>query len=613
MQARDDDMTGFDRRTLLKTGFKTGVSAMGLSLVPGAAMAADAPTLPALFDVMFQEGLEQRPEGATQLGLDKGRNAALRARLSDQGDTGRAASRALTQRQIKQLEAVDRAALSSTDKINYDTVLYTRRSAASLQRFEFGGGTSPYAISQQDGAYQSVPDFLDTKHPVETATDADAYLARLSAFAGQLDANTDRMRHDVALGVVPPDFLLDKTLMQMVALRVPAADARVVTSLKQRAAIKGLNPKYSSDAEWIYTALILPALDRQIAAVRAVRQKATQDAGLWKFKQGGDFYRAALAATTTTQMTPAEVHQFGLDEAKRLGDRIDKIMVGLGMTKGTLGARLAALYKQPGQVFPNTDKGKAAAIAYCNERLAAIRPLLPRAFKRMPPYTFEVRRVPKETEAGAASAFAQPPAIDGSRPGLVYFNLQDSAEWPKFLLDTVIYHEGLPGHQFEGGLSLSNTSLPLIRKTGGFSGYGEGWALYAEQVADELGIYEGNPFGQIGYLKMALFRAHRCIIDTGMHEYKWPRERAIALFVDGQGEAPGFAEREIDRYCASPGQACSYKIGHSVFNKLRTKAQTTLGAKYDIKDFHEAVLGCGRVPLEILERVGNEWIAGAAG
>ena len=606
-------MTGFDRRTLLKTGLKTGVSAMGLSLVPGAAMAADAPALPALFDVMFQEGLEQRPEGATQLGLDKGRNSALRARLSDQGDTGRAASRALTQRQIKQLEAVDRAALSSTDKINYDTVLYTRRSAASLQRFEFGGGTSPYAISQQDGAYQSVPDFLDTKHPVETATDADAYLARLSAFAGQLDANTDRMRHDVALGVVPPDFLLDKTLMQMVALRMPAADARVITSLKQRAAIKGLNPKYSSDAEWIYTALILPALDRQIAAVRAVRQKATHDAGLWKFKQGGDFYRAALAATTTTQMTPAEVHQFGLDEAKRLGDRIDKIMVGLGMTKGTLGARLAALYKQPGQVFPNTDKGKAAAIAYCNERLAAIRPLLPRAFKRMPPYTFEVRRVPKETEAGAASAFAQPPAIDGSRPGLVYFNLQDSAEWPKFLLDTVIYHEGLPGHQFEGGLSLSNTGLPLIRKTGGFSGYGEGWALYAEQVADELGIYEGNPFGQIGYLKMALFRAHRCIIDTGMHEYKWSRERAIALFVDGQGEAPGFAEREIDRYCASPGQACSYKIGHSVFNKLRTKAQTMLGAKYDIKDFHEAVLGCGRVPLEILERVGNEWIAGAAG
>ena len=606
-------MTGFDRRTLLKTGLKTGVSAMALSLVPGAATAADAPTLPALFDVMFQEGLEQRPEGATQLGLDKGRNAALRARLSDQGDTGRAASRALTQRQIKQLEGVDRAALSSTDKINYDTVLYTRRSAASLQRFEFGGGTSPYAISQQDGAYQSVPDFLDTKHPVETATDAEAYLARLSAFAGQLDANTDRMRHDVALGVVPPDFLLDKTLMQMVALRVPAADARVVTSLKQRAAIKGLNPKYSSDAEWIYTAQILPALDRQIAAVRAVRQKATQDAGLWKFKQGGDFYRAALAATTTTQMTPAEVHQFGLDEAKRLGDRINNIMVGLGMTKGTLGARLAALYKQPGQVFPNTDKGKAAAIAYCNERLAAIRPLLPRAFKRMPPYTFEVRRVPKETEAGAASAFAQPPAIDGSRPGLVYFNLQDSAEWPKFLLDTVIYHEGLPGHQFEGGLSLSNTGLPLIRKTGGFSGYGEGWALYAEQVADELGIYEGNPFGQIGYLKMALFRAHRCIIDTGMHEYKWSRERAIALFVDGQGEAPGFAEREIDRYCASPGQACSYKIGHSVFNKLRTKAQTTLGAKYDIKDFHEAVLGCGRVPLEILERVGNEWIAGAAG
>lgn len=603
-------MDMIDRRTVLMSG----VAAGGIALMPGMAVAAP-PELDALFDAMFKEQLALNPEGATQLGLDKGASAAARAKLNDQGDRGRAAVRAMTQDQLRRLRAIDAKRLSGADRINYETVLYTRESSARVQAFDFGAsayGPSPYVISQQSGAYQSTPNFLDTKHPIENAADADAYLSRLTAFATQLDDNTARMKHDVALGVVPPDFLLDKTLTQMTAQRVPAGEALVVTSIAKRAKAKGLSDSYAADAAKIYSDRVLPAIDRQIAATRAVRAKATHDAGVWKFKQGDAFYAVALANTTTTRMSPEEVHKFGLDQAKMISDRMNDLMVKAGMSKGTIGKRLAAIYKLPGQVFPNTDEGKVAAIAYCNDRLAAIRSQLPRVFKRIPPYKFEVRRVPKTIEAGAASAFSQAPAIDGSRPGLVYFNLQDSGEWPKFMLDTVIYHEGLPGHQFEGGLALSNTNLPLIRKTGGFSGYGEGWALYAEQVADELGMYEGDPLGQIGYLKEALFRAHRCIIDTGLHHYKWSREKAMALFIDGQGEAPGFAEREIDRYCGSPGQACSYKIGHSVFNKIRDKAQATLGAKYDIKDFHEAVLGSGRVPLEILEQVGDEWIAGRA-
>ncbi len=597
-----------NRRMMLASGVAAGAVAM----LPCGAWAT-TPSLDALFDRLFTDGLQQRPQSATQLGLDKGANAALRYRLDDQGPAGRAAAKARNTAELKELEAVDRTALSAADRINLDTVIYTRKSAAATQTFDFGGsayGPTPYVISQQSGVYQSTPDFLDTKHPIGNAADADAYLARLAAFADQLDGNTDRFRHDVALGVVPPDFLLDKTLTQMAALRVPADQAKLVSSLADRARAKGLSDHYASDAARLYTEKVLPALDRQIAAVKAVRPTATHDAGVWKLKQGDAFYRVALAANTTTRLSPEEVHQFGIDQAKMLIDRMDGVMKKAGMSGGTVAERLAAIYKLPGQIFPNTDEGKAAAIAYCNDRLAAIRGKLPQVFKRMPPYQFEVRRVPKETEAGAASAFSQSPAIDGSRPGLVYFNLQDSAEWPKFMLATVVYHEGLPGHQFEGGLALSNTGLPLIRKTSGFSGYGEGWALYAEQVADELGMYDGDPLGQIGYLKEALFRAHRCIIDTGMHHFKWSREKAIALFVDGQGEAPGFAEREIDRYCANPGQACSYKLGHASFVKLRDKAQATLGAKYDIKDFHEAVLGCGRVPLEILEQVGNDWIAG---
>jgi len=288
--------------------------------------------------------------------------------------------------------------------------------------------------------------------------------------------------------------------------------------------------------------------------------------------------------------------------------RLDGLLKARGLTQGTVGERIAGLTKDPAQLFPNGDAGKAAAIAYCNDRLAAIRPRLPTRFKRLPPYTFEVRSVPTALEAGAASAFSQGPAIDGSRPGLVYFNLHDTAEWPRWTLPTTVFHEGLPGHQLEGGLALSNKSLPLIRKTLGFSGYAEGWALYAEQLADEMGMYDDDPLGRIGYLKFQLFRAGRCVVDTGIHHLGWSREQAIAYFVALDGDAPGFAAREVERYCATPGQACSYKLGHNTWTRARARAEGALGTRYDIKDFHEAGLACGRVPLEVLDGVVDGWI-----
>ncbi len=600
-----------NRRSLLLATTAAGATTALPALAQGTPHAA----LDKLFDDLFLEGLRQRPEGATQLGLDKGANADLRSRLTDQTPAGAAAARALTQDQIKRLRAVDTSKLDATDRLNLATVLYTRESAAAVQAFDFGGtgsGPSPYVVSQLTGAYQSVPDFLDTKHPVAVASDADAYLARLQAFADQLDAETDRMAHDAGLGVVPPDFLLDVALTQMEKTRVPADQALVVTSLARRAAAKGLGEGYGRDAAKIYNERVAPALDRQIAEARKLRAKATHDAGVWKFRQGDAFYEVALHNTTTTRLSPEEVHRIGLEQAREISARLDGLLKAQGMSKGTVGQRMAALYKDPKQLFPNTDAGKAEAIAYCNDRLAAIRPRLSTAFKRQPPYQFEVRRVPPQTEAGAASAFSQAPAIDGSRPGLVYFNLHDSAEWPKFCLATTVFHEGLPGHQMEGGLALSNTGLPLIRKTTGFSGYGEGWALYAEQLADEIGMYDDDPLGRLGYLKFQLFRANRCVVDTGIHHLKWSREKAIAHFVDQDGEAPGFATREVERYCATPGQACSYKLGHTVFTQVRAKAKAQLGAKFDLKDFHEAVLGCGRVPLDILQQVGDAWIASKA-
>jgi uncharacterized protein (DUF885 family) len=603
-----------DRRELLASASAAGA----VLALPRAVRADDSPLTPVL-DQFAQEWLRTRPETATQLGLDKGANADLKSKLSDQSDAGRAAERRLTESQLARLRAVARASLSQPDQASYDTVLYWLESVAALQRFDFGGTAggnvqaSPYIVSQLTGAYQSVPDFLDTKHTIEIAADAEAYLARLAAFAVQLDDNTERMRHDASVGVTPPDFILDLTLDQLGKTRTPTPDGNLlVASLASRAAAKGLGDRYASDAAKLYDERIGPALDRQIAEAKQLRAKALHNAGLSRLPEGPAFYRAVLHATTTTRYTPEEVHQLGLDQARELSSRVDALLKAQGLTRGTVGERLKALYADRAQLYPNTDAGKVEAIAYCNARLVQIRPLLHNAFHRLPPYQFEVRRVPPRIEAGAGSAYSQRPAIDGSRPGLVYINLRDTAEWPRFSLATVIYHEGLPGHQLEGGLALSNPHLSLMRKSISFPAYAEGWALYAEQLADELGAYDADPLSRIGYLKFQLFRANRCVVDTGIHAMRWTREQAIAHFVDQEGEAPGFAAREVERYCANPGQACSYKIGHTVILGQREKAKASLGPKFDIKDFHDAVLANGPLPLEVLERTTGNWLAARA-
>jgi uncharacterized protein (DUF885 family) len=605
------------RRTLLSSA-AAATSFAALDVMPRAlAQPAPGPAdesarLHGLFDTFFQENLHENPESATLLGLDKGENAGLKSSLHDASRPGIARSKALNAKQLSRLKAIDATKLAGMDRVDYDTLVYVGESRARVNAFDYGGsgyGPSPYVVSQITGVYQSVPDFLDTKHKIDTAADADAYLSRMDAFAQQLDDETERMQHDATLGVVPPDFILDRALEQMNATRTTPDKSLLVTSITKRAKEKGLPDSYAAKAAKLYNDEIGPALDRQIAETKALRVKATPDAGLWKLKDGDAFYAAALHFTTTTGMSADEIHQLGLDQGKEISARIDGLLKQQGLTKGSVAERIAALSKDPKQLYPNTDDGKAQAIAYCNQRLSEIKPKLPSVFNRMPPYSFEVRRVPLQTEPGAASAFSQGPALDGSRPGIVYFNLHDSAEWPKFALSTTVFHEGLPGHQLEGGLALSNKDLPLIRKTIGFSGYAEGWALYAEQLADEIGMYDDDPLGRIGYLKFQLFRANRCVVDTGIHHMKWTRDQAINFFVDGDGSSPSFATREVERYCATPGQACSYKIGHTVWTKARERAKTQLAAKYDIKDFHDAGLNCGRVPLDILDTVLDHYIA----
>jgi uncharacterized protein (DUF885 family) len=596
----------FDRRQLLASAAAAGLS----SLVPAAAFAQTSgkpAALNALYDAFMQENLQASPESATSLGLDVGPLASLRRQTEDGSPAGIAAAKALTRSQLQRLKAAGRNGLTGIDAVTYDSVLYGLQTSADANAaFDFGQteATSPYVLSQLTGVYQDTPTFLDTRQPVKSADDADAYLERLQGFAVRLDQDTQAARHDAGLGVIAPDFILDKTLEQLNDLASQGPDAAiVVTSLASRAKEAGLAGGYGAKASALYLSAVRPALERQIAQVKAMRAKATHTAGIGSRPQGEAYYAAGLKRYTTSSMTPAEVHRVGLEQTRDYQARIDTILKGQGLTQGTVGARLTALATDPRYQWPDTDAGKADMIAHLNTLVQAVTPRLPRMFRNPPTVPLEIRRVPPYIEAGAPLGYYNSPSLDGKRAAIYYINLHHTIDWPRWLVSSVTFHEGVPGHHLQISTAQHIAGMPMLRKTAFYSGYGEGWALYAEQLADELGMYDDDPLGRVGYLKSELWRACRMVLDTGIHTMGWTREQAIKWKMDNDGSLEGGAVNEVERYCVWPGQAPSYKIGHTVINRLRDAEKARLGARFDIKDFHDRMLNSGAMPLDVLERL----------
>jgi uncharacterized protein (DUF885 family) len=308
---------------------------------------------------------------------------------------------------------------------------------------------------------------------------------------------------------------------------------------------------------------------------------------------------------------PEEVHRLGLEQVAALEAELDPILKSAGLTRGTAGERLTELNKRPDQLYPNTDEGRAALIADLNRQIAIIYARLPEAFATLPKATVEARRVPPLIQAGSAGAYYDRAPLDNSRPGIFYINLRDTFDRPKFGLPTLTYHEAVPGHHLQGSLAQESSEIPLIRRHSFYSAYGEGWALYAEQLADEMGMYEGDPLARAGMLQSFLFRATRLVVDTGIHAKRWSREQATDYFIRTTGIARGRSQSEIDRYTVWPGQATSYKVGHTRWVNLREEAKTRLGARFDLRDFHQVLLQ-GAMPLTILEQVVRERIAARA-
>ncbi len=593
-----------DRRQLLSTAAAAGVLPLVGAATRSMAQVASpgAAQMNMLFDSFVQQDLRRFPEGATQLGLDKGNMAWTKGALSEVSVPASEDSIAITKARLKSLHAIDRAALSGMDAVNYDVVDFNLTVQDEGSRFPYYGG--PYVLSQLTGAYQGMPDFLDNQHSIENRQDADDYLSRLNAFASQMDGELEIARHDVAHGATPPDFILDKALIQMRAFHdTPAEKAPLVLSVVRRTREKGIGGDYQAEATRLYEDRVRPALGRQIDYLTSLRATATPDAGVWKLKDGADFYAVALKQSTTSTIGPAEVHQTGLDLVASHQAEIDKLMRKVGLTNGTVGERFRALYKDPRYQYPNTDEGKVQLIADLNLKVQAVTAKLPAWFGALPKAKLEIHRVPKAIEAGAPGGYYNPPPLDNSRPGIYWINLRDTAEVPRWTLPTLTFHEGIPGHHLQGSIANEAGNLPLIRKTIWFSGYGEGWALYAEQLAAEMGMYDDDPLGRIGQLHDSMFRAARLVVDSGLHAKRWTRDQAVKYYVDTLGDQQASAITEVERYCVWPGQACSYMVGKLTWLKLRAQAKAALGPRFDIRKFHDAGLLSGPTPLDVLGRV----------
>ena len=607
-----------DRRSFLATGATVAL----LPLTEARAIAAVAPKpgsgdarINALFEEIFQERVRNSPELASSLGLDKGPNAALKSKLdTDPAPVQRSKSLARNRRAIARLNAISAATLSDAAKLNREVVLYSlETNTVAPARWNIDSAQRPYPITQQGGAYFDTPDCLTTSHTIDNAADAEAYLSRLQQFATVLDNDTAEQRSQAARGYLAPVWSIDLTLGQMRKLRdVAAGKSTMVDSIVKRTRDKGIAGDWERRSTDIVAKAVYPALDRQIAAMERLRPTSRAGDGAWRLPNGDAIYAEALRQATTTNFTPAEVHQMGLSQVAEISAELDKILRGQGYTQGTVGERLAALNKNPAQLYADSDAGRAELLAYLNGLVKDMYGRLPQDFATLPNQPLEIRRVPPEIQDGASNGYYRRAALDGSRPAIYFINLKDMGDWPKYTLPTLSYHEGVPGHHLQISISQESKDIPTIRKLGFFSAYSEGWALYAEQLADELGVYANDPLGRAGFLQSFLFRAARLVVDTGLHTKRWSREQATDYMVATTGFARPRSQREVERYCTMIGQACSYKVGHTAWTRARAEAQKTLGSKFDIKRFHE-ILREGAMPLSILERRIRERTAASAG
>lgn len=572
--------------------------------------------------------LSDSPELASQAGVSEAEaGGPYSARLDDRSPGAVEARRSAALRRFTELRALDTSRIRANDQLTFDILEAQFTSAADAAVFNYGnysalGGIQPYVLNQLDSAFITLPSFLDERHPIANRADAEAYLSRLRAVATALDQETERARADAQNGVRPPSFIMD-TVAQMLqgVLQQPAMAQPYIISFRrkldalaaaapeaQRAEVERRNLAYLARAEVIMRDHVLPAHGRQLAFVRADRANASDLPSVSRLPRGAEFYAATLRIETTTDLTPDAIHTIGVQRVAALNQQLDIALRRVGLTQGPVGERLRAMTADPRYAYENSDEGRAQLIADVQARVSRVMERAPQWFGRLPRAPMEVRRVPAFAEAGAPGAYYSPPSLDGAQPGVYYINLRSLDEMTRIDLPTQDFHEAVPGHHFQIALAQEMADAPLLTRLITFNAYSEGWGLYAEELADELGFYDSDPVGRIGYLRWQLWRAARLVVDTGLHSKDWSRQQAIDYLLQTTGDAPGVIVTEVDRYIVWPGQACSYELGRREISRLREVARNELGPDFDLRSFHDTVLLHGEVPLSVLGELVREWI-----
>jgi uncharacterized protein (DUF885 family) len=510
------------------------------------------------------------------------------------------------------LRDYDRAALDRGRQTSYDMLDYFLAIQQEGDRFRHHN----YPLNQLFGLQNDLPTFMATQHPVASVAEAEDYVARLDKFPRKFEQTMEGLKAREAAGIIPPQFVIAKVLDEMQRfVGVPPKQNMLYTTFVEKlakapaeAVNEGTRTRLLAEVERAVGESVYPAYRGFIAYYEALQPKATGNHGVWALPDGEAMYAWAVRQHTTTDMSAEQVHALGLSEVARIEGEMDAILQAEGLAEGTIGARVQQIATRPDQLYPDTDEGRTRIIGDFQRIIDEVDAGLGDAFNLRPKAKVKVERVPPFREKTAPGAYYNTPAFDGSRPGIFYINLRNTAEVARFGMRTLAYHEAIPGHHFQSTIQQELTGVPMFRKVLPFTAFSEGWALYTERLAWELG-FQKAPLDNLGRLQAEMFRAVRLVVDTGMHAKRWTREQAIAYMLEKTGMPETDVVAEIERYLVNPGQALAYKVGMNKLLELRERAKQQLGERFVLARFHDFILSGGDMPLMLLERRVDEWIA----
>lgn len=574
----------------------------------------DEVNLNTLYDQGTMTLFKARPSSSTMYGLDeKLAGGKFNHRLADFSPASEAQMRQSLRdlnQQLKNIKHPD----NNTAVMENITRYFAGSPDFDIGYIDVWMGLSPFIINQINGPLIDVPNAMITNQQIKNLSDANDYVARLESFDVFVKNIQDKMSADAKKGWLPPKVILEKANAAMQGFLKPAAFEHPFVSSFQTKLEKVDNisdddkKRLIKKTKMAVSNKVYPAYVKVIAQLRHALKSATNESGIWAQPNGDEYYKDAVKMLGDTDLSPAQIHQVGLDEVKRISQEMDNILKAQGLVSGTVGQRMLQINDDPQFLYEDSDAGRQQLLDDINGYINEISAMMDEQFATRPKYAVEVRKFPKSREASAPGGMYTNPPLDGSQPGIYWINLRDIKANPKFDLKTLTYHEAIPGHHWQVALNLEQDSLPMLRRIAPYNAYVEGWALYSELVAKEMGLYKNDPYSDLGRLKAELFRAVRLVVDTGLHYKKWSREQAIKYMAETTGTVESDVVAEIERYMAWPGQALGYKLGMINILGLREQAKKQLGNKFDIKAFHDLVLLNGAMPMSVLNDNVDKWV-----